>query len=241
MKDDYRTSNNGKGLYIALAICILTIICVGVYSAVMNLFSAPDYNSPVPQSTATPQKAPATTRAPRPTAAKTEGPLKVPASTAAVQPTQGKDDISVSVVDPSKRVYSKPIQNATVTKDFSDEILVYSVTMNDYRVHLGVDFASSVGNPVAAFCDGVIQSIEEDPLMGYSVTVDHGDGLVSVYRNLAEILPQGIEVGKSVQSGEVIAGVGESALIECAESPHLHFEVLLNGEAVDPGDYLELD
>jgi murein DD-endopeptidase MepM/ murein hydrolase activator NlpD len=146
----------------------------------------------------------------------------------------------VGVVEPEKRVYSRPV-NGEVTKFFSDEILVYSVTMNDYRVHFGVDFASATGNPVSAFCDGVIASIEEDPLLGYSVSVDHGNGMVSVYRNLSEILPQGMEVGKTVKSGEVIAGVGESALIECAETPHLHFELLLNGKPVNPADYLELE
>lgn len=235
MKANVSKNNNGRGLYIALAICILAIIGIGVYSAVMNVFQAPEYNSPVPNSTASSQKPPATTKAPALVPSKTDTP---PATTVAAKPTD-KEDISVSVIDPAKRVYTKPV-NGSVIKEYSDDVLVYSVTMNDYRVHSGVDIAASLGNPVMAFCDGVIKEITEDPLMGYTVSVDHGGGLVSVYQNLSAIVPQGIEVGVNVKSGDVLAGVGESALVECAESPHLHFEVWLNGVAVNPSDYLEL-
>ena len=239
MKANYSQRNNGRGLYIALAICLLAIIGIGVYSAIMNVFTAPEYNSPVPNSTASSLKPPATTKPAslRPVVTKAP-PVPAPVTTVAAKPTE-KEDISVSVVEPSKRVYTKPV-NGSVTKDFSDDVLVYSVTMNDYRVHSGVDIAAALGNPVMAFCDGTILAINEDPLMGYTVSIDHGGGLVSVYQNLSAIVPQGIEVGAKVKSGDVIAGVGESALIECAESPHLHFEVFLNDVAVNPSEYLDL-
>jgi murein DD-endopeptidase MepM/ murein hydrolase activator NlpD len=85
----------------------------------------------------------------------------------------------------------------------------------------------------------VVSEIYEDPLMGQTVVLDHGDGTKSYYRNLSPQLPSGIEVGVLVSEGDVIGGVGETVLIECAQTPHLHFEVTVNDEYVDPMEYFK--
>ena len=118
------------------------------------------------------------------------------------------------------------------------DLPVYSVTMNDYRVHNGVDISASVGDPVYAFSDGVVSKIYNDPMMGQTVVIDHGDGLLSVYQNLQVTLPENIETGVRVEAGDVIGAVGETALIECAEVPHLHFCITKNGIYEPPSDYL---
>ena len=75
--------------------------------------------------------------------------------------------------------------------------------------------------------------------MGYCVAVIHGGDACTVYKNLAETLPEGIEEGVSVKAGQTIGYVGESAMVEIAEEPHLHFEMTVNGIAVDPLAYFE--
>ena len=126
-----------------------------------------------------------------------------------------------------------------VSAAFSGEVLVYSETMNDYRVHSGVDLAATVGTPVKAFTDGVVCEVYSDPLMGQTVVLDHGENTKSIYQNLSTQLPDGIEVGVLVEEGQVIGGVGETVLIECAEAPHLHFAVTVDGKNVDPMEYFK--
>ena len=136
-----------------------------------------------------------------------------------------------------ERVYVIPV-NGYVIKDFTIDMPVYSVTMNDYRAHNGTDIAASVGDPVYAFSDGEISKIYYDPMMGQTIEIDHGDGLRSVYQNLQVTLPDDIEVGVKVQAGDIIGAVGETSLIECAEVSHLHFSVLKDGAYEAPSDYI---
>ena len=115
----------------------------------------------------------------------------------------------------------------------------YSVAMNDYRTHMGIDIDSDVGVNVRAVFDGIISDIYDDPLMGKTITVDHSGNLQSVYMNLQESLPKNIEVGAEVKAGDVIGGVGESSLIEITDVPHLHFEMKKDGMYVDPLEYIQ--
>ena len=131
-----------------------------------------------------------------------------------------------------ERVYVIPV-HGYVLKDYTMDLPVYSVTMNDYRVHNGVDISASVGDPVYAFSDGVVSKIYNDPMMGQTVVIDHGDGLLSVYQNLQVTLPENIETGVRVEAGDVIGAVGETALIECAEVPHLHFCITKNSDLIE--------
>ncbi|MBQ9544259.1 MAG: peptidoglycan DD-metalloendopeptidase family protein [Clostridia bacterium] len=238
MKDDLKRKDNSRGIYIALAICMLAIVCIGVYSAVSNVFDPP--SSPVPKSTKAQSAAPGASSAPPATSAAPRT-SAAPLSTEANIPKPDKDDVSISVVEtPSQKTFTLPV-TGKILNGYSDDVLVYSVTMNDYRVHNGVDLAAPAGTPVLCFTDGTVGDVYEDPLMGCTVVVDHADGLRSVYQNLDADLPDGISVGKALKTGDVIGLVGESALIECSLDPHLHFELIKNSLSVDPGEYLDLD
>lgn len=118
------------------------------------------------------------------------------------------------------------------------QTLSYSLTMQDYRTHTGIDIESEQGAAVLAAASGTVLRTYEDPLMGYTIEIDHGNGYVSVYRNLDETLPEGLEAGAYVMGGQLIGAVGASALIEQAELPHLHFELMQNDVSVDPLTYL---
>ncbi len=116
-------------------------------------------------------------------------------------------------------------------------IQVFSNTMGDYRVHLGLDIATAAEAPVYAVSDGKIEKVWNDSLMGTCLAISHADGVVTVYKNLAPELASGITAGVSVKQGQEIARVGDTAVVEMADEPHLHFEMTVNGIAVDPLKY----
>ena len=116
---------------------------------------------------------------------------------------------------------------------------VFSPTMNDYRVHLGIDISTDEGAPVYAAADGKVSKIWKDTLMGYCIAIEHSGNCFTIYKNLAEELPEGIAEGSKVRSGQLLAAVGDSAMVEIAQEPHLHFEMTVDDLAVDPLEYFD--
>ncbi len=124
-----------------------------------------------------------------------------------------------------------------VAKRHDADTQVFSNTMNDYRIHLGIDITTTEGAPVYAAAEGTVKKIWSDPLMGYCMAINHDGDAVTVYKNLAKDLPAGIAEGKKVKAGQQIASVGNSAMVEVAEEPHLHLEMTVGGLLVDPLKY----
>lgn len=139
--------------------------------------------------------------------------------------------------EPQKQVFVLPT-SGYVMREYTEDALVFSPTMNDYRVHLGVDLAGKLGDPVYAFCEGTVKEISDHPFMGKTVVISHANGIESRYMNLANELPENIKVGETVAVGTVIGAIGETAIAECADTPHLHFEVWANGKQTSPSGYV---
>lgn len=108
--------------------------------------------------------------------------------------------------------------------------------MADWRTHPGLDVDADVGTEMMAVTAGTVSNITQDPLMGTTVIIDHSSGLQSVYSNLAE--SPTVAVGDQVNPGVVIGTVGNTAIAESANAPHLHFEMLQDGVVVDPVQFL---
>ena len=117
------------------------------------------------------------------------------------------------------------------------ELQVFSPTMNDYRVHLGIDILANEDTPVYAIADGTVIQIWEDVRMGQCIAVKHNGDAVSIYKNVSVDLPTGIIEGATVRAGQQIASVGSTAMVEVADEPHLHFEMTVGGLSVDPLEY----
>ena len=122
-------------------------------------------------------------------------------------------------------------------KNHSVDVQVFSQTMQDWRVHLGVDIATSANAAVCSVADGTVEQIWEDPMMGWCVAVSHTGDCVTVYKNLAKDLAKDLTVGSTVTKGQLLGYVGDTAMIEIAEDPHLHMEMTVKGLQVDPLDY----
>lgn len=132
-----------------------------------------------------------------------------------------------------------PVQGELM-KGCSLEIPVFSLTMEDYRTHTGIDLYCDPGSDVAAAARGTVKEIWNDPMMGTCISIEHAGGSVTVYKNLCEDIPDGIEAGKPVEAGQIIATAGDTALLELCEDSHLHFELYIDGKAQDPCEYIKM-
>lgn len=99
--------------------------------------------------------------------------------------------------------------------------------------HTGVDLAAEYGTEIGAFADGVIDYIGESPVYGLYLQIEHQGGLTSFYAHCSELL---VQQGQVVTAGETVALVGDTGEVTGA---HLHFELKLDGERIDPVDYIE--
>jgi murein DD-endopeptidase MepM/ murein hydrolase activator NlpD len=117
--------------------------------------------------------------------------------------------------------------------------MVFNSTLDRYQVHNAIDFYAQEGTPVYAVYDGTIESVTNDLLKGVTVTIDHGNGLKTVYNSLAD--GETVIVGQTVKQGDIIGEVSVTNRQEYGEGAHLHFQVLENGQVIDPAKYLTLD
>ena len=138
---------------------------------------------------------------------------------------------------PAVPVFVTPV-SGVVSKGFSADVPVFSETMNDYRTHAAVDVTAEAGEAVLAAAGGTVGAIWDDPLMGKCMTIVHDAGFASTYKGLHEIIPEGIAQGVEVKAGQPVAAVGETALVEVSEEPHVHFEMTRYGVPVDPCAYV---
>ena len=100
------------------------------------------------------------------------------------------------------------------------------------RLHGGIDLAAGVGAPIFAVTDGTVVSAGSEGGYGRTVRLLHGDGTVSVYAHLSQLLVSG---GERVEAGQQI---GEEGSTGQSTGPHLHFEIRVEGAPVDPRAWL---
>ena len=198
-----------RAIYLSAVVILLSLAVVLAITAATNRAKRDDATDLPPTTTASPlPQTPPTTQAPD-TSKPTAGTIPELAL-----PVSGK-----------------------LIKQHSVDVQVFSQTMQDWRVHLGVDIATSAGADVLSVADGSVARIWEDPMMGWCVAIEHSGECVTVYKNLAKDLAEGLAVGVTVKKGEVLGRVGDTALLEIAEEPHLHLEMTVKGLQVDPLEY----
>ena len=132
-------------------------------------------------------------------------------------------------------VFDMPV-NGTIIKDYVSAGVVYNQTLNLYSGHKAIDFAGEEGAVVKAVYGGTVESVEISKLEGTTVTIDHGNGLKSVYNSIE--VNEDITTGKALNKGDAIGVISTNNKLEYKDGAHLHFEVLENGEKIDPYKYL---
>jgi murein DD-endopeptidase MepM/ murein hydrolase activator NlpD len=99
-------------------------------------------------------------------------------------------------------------------------------------MHWGVDISTNIGNPIVSTADGIVLSVLNDKYLGKHVVISHGNGITTVYGHMNAFA---VRSGQKVKRGDVIGYVGQTGK---AVGPHVHYEVRLDGRAVNPYNYI---
>ena len=213
---------NGKGYYIALALCAVAIGVSGyLYYSHANEEQTQLNNPDASVSQTVP-----------------DGEQDLPV--VATQPQQSGTQPTETTVPPAT-VTRKPLQTAApvegeIVMVYAMDSLGYNPTTRDWRVHNGVDIAAEEGSKVCAAAEGTVYTVYEDDTMGMTVVIRHQDGYITKYASLSPDVP--VKAGDVVKLGQQIGYVGNSALLENAIGCHVHFSVTKNDEPVDPAEFL---
>jgi len=148
---------------------------------------------------------------------------------------ESKPISAIKMEEPTMETMVVPVFGTMYT-EFSEDVLVYSKTLDQWSTHAGIDIKAEEGSPVRAAMDGVVDLVVNDPQLGLTIVLDHGGEVYTKYSNLSTL--DLVSINQSVKKGDVISGVGKTALYEIADDPHLHFEVIKQGKSVDPKKYL---
>ena len=108
----------------------------------------------------------------------------------------------------------------------------YGLRFDGTEFHQGIDIAAEMGTPIVATADGVVTAAGWNGGYGNMVDVDHGGGIVTRYGHASALA---VTVGQQVRRGEVIAYVGSTGH---STGPHVHYEVRVDGQPVNPAGYL---
>lgn len=226
---------NGKGFYLALALCL-----AGAGTAAY--FAAPK-DAPLEQESSVVSAAESRSETVRKTEKSVDDVEKEKTVSVREELSSLQEEIkataeSVSSVPQVKQQTYEIVMpvDGEVFAHFSDGELVRNETMGDWRTHNGIDIRADEGAKVVSAASGAVVGIEDDPLWGTVVTIDHGSGLVSVYRGLASTLS--VKVNDEVSAGEAIGNIGQIPS-ESLLPAHLHFEMTKNGNYIDPVQMIE--
>nr|WP_282706850.1 peptidoglycan DD-metalloendopeptidase family protein [Natroniella acetigena] len=132
-------------------------------------------------------------------------------------------------VDPVERDFIWPVEGR-ITSGFAWRVHPVS---NQRQFHSGLDIAVPEGTPVEAARAGEVLSSGWIRGYGKTVTIDHGNGVVTLYAHNSQLL---VRSGQQVGQGEVIAKAGSTGQ---STGPHVHFEIRIDGDPVNPKDYLK--
>ena len=151
-------------------------------------------------------------------------------------------DIETPPTEPEKPTVSQilfimPV-NGTIIKSYSD-VPVFNSTLNRYSSHMALDISAPAGSLVYAVYSGEVISVTTSITKGVTVTIDHGNGLKTVYNSLAD--GDLVTVGQTVKQGDVIGQVSVTNRQEYKSGAHVHFEVIEDGQTIDPIKYLSFD
>lgn len=147
-----------------------------------------------------------------------------------------KQSTTKKVVEEKDPVFESPIAGE-VTKEFAKDSLIYSETLKEWTTHLGIDIKAERATVVKASADGTVKDIKNDPRFGLTIIIEHSNGFETRYANL--LTTEFVSEGEEVKVGQTIGTVGDSAVYEIVDEPHLHFEILKDSENVNPSEYIK--
>ena len=215
---------NGMYLLIALVLVMLGVAAIFIFNAVNTPTTKEPAENPVIAPTSSPQQV-----QPSPTVQPTQTPAEEPES-------QTLKEQATQTIEEEKETMMKPLEG-TILRPYSPEKPIYFESLNTWMVHTGVDIVAEKGTEIKASLSGTVESVENDPATGYTITIVSEDGITLVYANVATL--ELVEVGQEVKQGDTISTVGNSAAATKGDPDHLHLEYFKNGKRMDTKLYDE--
>lgn len=125
----------------------------------------------------------------------------------------------------------RPVPGA-ILRGYDSTTPVFFETTGIWQVHSACDYQAKTGDVVKAIGEGSVLAVEASGLLGKTIVIDHGAGLIVTYGSLS--MNSYVKVGDPVKGGQTIGLIGNSTLFETDAGPHLHFSALKRGESIDP-------
>ena len=217
-----------KGLYITLGASLIAL--AGAGTAAYNKAIDDISNSVVVQEPRSIRQADNKTDSVPKDTDSAEGSSKADNSSKKAEESSSKPDLDVKT-----QPNVMPV-NGEILAAFSNSQLVKDPTLGVWKTHDGVDIKADTGTPVKAMNKGVVLEVKEDPLWGNCIIIDHGSGVMGHYYSLSKKM--NVSEGDTVDAGDVIGSVGDTAQCEASMLSHLHFGLKRNGEWIDPLEFI---
>ncbi len=138
---------------------------------------------------------------------------------------------SAPTASTSEPVFGYPVQGEVVMP-YSVDCAIYDPTLNQYHTNASVSISAASGDTVKAAEKGTVKEITKDEVKGNSVVIEHENGWLTTYSQLAEDIS--VQVGEAVEKGQAIGTVGEPTKYTVALGSHVEFAVAKDGETIDP-------
>ena len=132
--------------------------------------------------------------------------------------------------------FEMPVEGEIV-REFAQDSLIYSETLNEWTTHSGIDIQADKTTVVKAAEAGTVKSIKSDPRYGLTIVIEHNDNYQTIYSNL--LTAEFVVEGEKVEKGQSIGTIGNTAVFEVADEPHLHFEIWKDSLPVNPSIYIK--
>lgn len=132
--------------------------------------------------------------------------------------------------------FVKPTEGEIIC-EFAKDNLIYSETLKEWVTHMAIDIKTDKTSVIKSAAEGTVKSIVNDPRYGLTIVISHDDGYETVYSNL--LTAEFVVEGEEVTQGQTIGTAGNTAAFESGMECHLHFELLKDGEYLDPTIYLK--
>lgn len=163
----------------------------------------------------------------------TDGQESADSGSAGGAETSGADTSGVWFSEDS--VLTWPASGAVIM-GYSMDQTVFFQTLEQYKYNPAMIIGGEVGETITASAAGIVTNIEETAQTGTTVSLDMGNGYTAVYGQLTDVP---LSTGDYVNAGEMIGNLSEPTKYYSVEGPNLYFEILKDGEPVDPMNFME--
>ena len=144
-------------------------------------------------------------------------------------------DAAAEVYFNEESILAWPASGAVLINYSMDKTVFFS-TLEQYKYNPALIIGGEVGEMIGASAPGIVTNIEQSAETGTTVTLDMGNGYSAVYGQLKEVP---VQIGSYLAAGEIVGYLSEPTKYYSVEGPNLYFEVLKDGEPVNPMDFME--